>query len=446
LNPVALLFVTFFVLIFLRLPVAYALTLASLLIIVQEGLRADLVVQQMFQGLNSFTLLAVPFFLLAGQLLNSGLITDRLMRLAEVTVGWIRGGLAHINIVVSMIFAGMSGSSTADTAGVGAVIIPAMYKRGFDRRFTVALTAASSTMGSIIPPSIMMVVYGAQGGVSIGGLFLAGAIPGALIGVGLMIYSYFYAVKRGLPAEAAPSVREFAIAWKEGLLPLLVPVIIIGGVLTGKFTATESGMVATVYVLFLMFVFYRSAKLSALPRILSDAAVLYSQPLLAVAAASVFGWLLAYFQAPQMIVGPRRRPGREPGSDPARHHAHLHHRRHLHGRHPGDHHLHADRQSAHGGERHQSDPWRHHRRHDPGPRPDHPALRPLPALGIGDRQGLGGQRAAAHPGLLCDHHRHHRDDHHLPRDRPLPSPPRHAAIRRGVAGESVTPSRAAARP
>jgi tripartite ATP-independent transporter DctM subunit len=303
LNPVALLFVTFFVLIFLRLPVAYALTLASLLIIVQEGLRADLVVQQMFQGLNSFTLLAVPFFLLAGQLLNSGLITDRLMRLAEVTVGWIRGGLAHINIVVSMIFAGMSGSSTADTAGVGAVIIPAMYKRGFDRRFTVALTAASSTMGSIIPPSIMMVVYGAQGGVSIGGLFLAGAIPGVLIGVGLMIYSYFYAVKRGLPAEAAPSVREFAIAWKEGLLPLLVPVIIIGGVLTGKFTATESGMVATVYVLFLMFVFYRSAKLSALPRILSDAAVLYSQPLLAVAAASVFGWLLAYFQAPQLIVG-----------------------------------------------------------------------------------------------------------------------------------------------
>ncbi len=137
-NPVALLFTTFFVLIFLRLPVAYALTLASLLIIVQEGLRADLVVQQMFQGLNSFTLLAVPFFLLAGQLLNSGLITDRLMRLAEVTVGWIRGGLAHINIVVSMIFAGMSGSSTADTAGVGAVIIPAMYKRGFDRRFTVA--------------------------------------------------------------------------------------------------------------------------------------------------------------------------------------------------------------------------------------------------------------------------------------------------------------------
>ncbi|MEZ5861299.1 MAG: TRAP transporter large permease [Geminicoccaceae bacterium] len=302
-NPITVLFVSFFVMIALRVPVAYSLALASLLIIVQEGLRADLVVQQMFQGLNSFTLLAVPFFLLAGQLLNSGLITDRLMRLAEVMVGWIRGGLAHINVVVSMIFAGMSGSSTADTAGVGSVIIPAMYKRGFDRRFTVAITAASSTMGSIIPPSIMMVVYGAQGGVSIGGLFLAGAVPGLMIGFAMMIYSYFYAISRDLPAEARPTVREFAVAWKEGFLPLLVPVIIIGGVLTGKFTATESGMVATVYVLFLMLVFYRSARLRELPKILSDAAVLYSQPLLAVAAASVFGWLLAYFQAPQMIIG-----------------------------------------------------------------------------------------------------------------------------------------------
>ena len=301
-NPVALLFIVFFVLIALRVPVAYSLALASLLLILEEGLRPDLVVQQMFQGLNSFTLLAVPFFLLAGQLLNSGLITDRLMRLAEVMVGWIRGGLAHINIMVSMIFAGMSGSSTADTAGVGAVIIPAMYRRGYDRKFTVALTAASSTMGSIIPPSIMMVVYGAQGGVSIGGLFLAGAIPGALIGLAMMVYSYVYAIRKNLPAEHRPTVGEFAIAWKEGILPLLVPVIIIGGVMTGKFTATEAGMVATLYVLVLMFVVYRSARLRALPKILADAAVLYSQPLLAVAAASVFGWLLAYYQAPQMIA------------------------------------------------------------------------------------------------------------------------------------------------
>lgn len=301
-NTVAILFASFFALILLRVPVAYGLALSSLLIVVMEGLRPDLVVQQMFQGLDSFTLLAVPFFLLAGQLLNSGLITDRLMRIGQVMVGWIRGGLAHINVMVSMIFAGMSGSSTADTAGVGSIIIPAMVKRGYDRRFTVAITAASSTMGSIIPPSIMMVIYGAQGGVSIGGLFLAGAIPGALVGLLQMAGCYWYAVRNDLPAEPPPTVREFGIAWKEGLLPLLVPVIIIGGVMTGKFTATEAGMVATVYVLVLMLLVYRSAKLSSLPNILAEAAVLYSQPLLAVAAATVFGWLLAYYDAPRMVA------------------------------------------------------------------------------------------------------------------------------------------------
>ncbi|WGF89753.1 TRAP transporter large permease [Marinivivus vitaminiproducens] len=301
-SPVSLLFVSFFAMIVLRVPVAYALTLASLIIILQEGLRPDLVVQQMFQGLNSFTLLAVPFFLLAGQLLNNGMITDRLMRVAQVMVGWVRGGLGHVNVTVSMIFAGMSGSSTADTAGVGSVIIPAMVARGYSRTFTVALTAASSTMGSIIPPSIIMVIYGAQGGVSIGALFLAGAIPGMLVGVLQLAYSYYYARLNDLPAEPRATRGEFATAWKEGFLPLLVPVIIIGGVLTGKFTATEAGMVAVVYVMVLMFVLYRSAKLRALPTILSEAAVLYSQPLLAVAAATVFGWLLAFYQAPDMIA------------------------------------------------------------------------------------------------------------------------------------------------
>jgi tripartite ATP-independent transporter DctM subunit len=301
-DPVAVLFLAFFTLVLIRLPIAYALALACLLVIWMEDLRPTLVVQQMYQGLNSFTLLAVPFFLLSGQLLNSGLITDRLIRLAQAVVGHIRGGLAHINVVVSMIFAGMSGSSTADTAGVGSVMIPAMIRRGFDRRFAIALTAASSTMGTIIPPSILMVVYGAMGGVSIGALFLAGAIPGALIGVAQMVYCYIYAVRNGLPAEQRATGRELWNAFMGGLLPLMVPLIIIGGVLSGEFTATEAGMVATVYVLLLMFVIYRSAKLRTLPRVLAEAAVLYSQPLIAVAAATIFGWLLAYFQAPQAIA------------------------------------------------------------------------------------------------------------------------------------------------
>jgi len=180
-------------------------------------------------------------------------------------------------------------------------MIPAMIKRGFDKRFTIALTAASSTMGSIIAPSIMMIIYGAMGGVSIGGLFLAGAIPGAFIGIAQMVYSYVYAVRHDYPAEGRASLGEFWAAWKGGFLPLLVPVIIIGGVLSGEFTATEAGMVATVYVLILIFVVYRSSSLAGLPRILAEAAVLYSQPLLAVAAATVFGWLLAFFEAPQAI-------------------------------------------------------------------------------------------------------------------------------------------------
>jgi tripartite ATP-independent transporter DctM subunit len=301
-SPVAILFGAFFGLVLIRVPIAHSLVMSSALVIWLVDLNFDLVAQQMYNGLNSFTLLAVPFFLLAGQLLNAGQITDRLVRLAYAMVGWVRGGLAHINVVVSMIFAGMSGSATADTAGVGAVLIPAMVKRGFDRRFTVAITAASSTMGVIIPPSIMMVIYGAAGGVSIGGLFLAGAIPGLLIGLVQMAYCYYYAVKNDIPAEQRASLREFGAALKGGFLPLLVPVIIIGGVLTGKFTATEAGMIACVYTIFLIFVVFRSADWREMPKVLTDAAVIYAQPLLAVAGAMVFGWLLAYFDAPAQIA------------------------------------------------------------------------------------------------------------------------------------------------
>lgn len=204
-SPVVLLLGTFVVLLIVRVPVAFSLILSSALLVFFENLRFDLLIQQMYRGLNSFTLLAVPFFLLAGQLLNSGLITERLMAFAHALVGWMRGGLAHINVMVSMIFAGMSGSSTADTAGVGSVIIPQMIKRGFSRDFTIAITAASSTMGTIIPPSILMVVYGAQTGVSIGALFLAGAIPGVLVGAAQMAYSYYYAVKHGIQSEGRPS-------------------------------------------------------------------------------------------------------------------------------------------------------------------------------------------------------------------------------------------------
>jgi tripartite ATP-independent transporter DctM subunit len=302
LNPLLLLFLSFAAIAVIRVPIAYALVLSSLVTTLYVGLSPALVVQQMFQGLNSFTLMALPFFLLAGQLMNSGNITDRLVRLAQAMVGHIRGGLAHISVVVSMIFAGMSGSSVAETAGVGALMIPAMKQKNYDSRFAVALIASASTMGVIIPPSITMIVYGAMGNVSIGALFLAGAIPGLLVGVSQMGFCYYYARRNGIEAETRTSGREFVDGARHAFLPLMIPVIIVGGVVSGVFTATEAGMVATIYALFLIMLVYRKMPLRDLPSVFVESAVLYSQPLLAVAAATVFGWLLAYFQAPEAIA------------------------------------------------------------------------------------------------------------------------------------------------
>lgn len=298
---IAILFLLFFLFLVLRIPVAFSLALTSLVVIGYAGLSPKLMLQQMYQGINSFTLLAVPFFLLAGQMLNEGKVTDRLLALAQVMVGHIRGGLAHVNIVVSMLFGGMSGSSTADTAAIGSVMIPAMKKKGFSTAFSVAVTAASSTMGAIIPPSILMVVYGAQAGVSIGALFLAGAIPGILVGVGQMVVSYIYALKHNMPSAPLPKIDEVTSAIRGATLAMLVPVILIGGVLSGYFTATESGMVAVFYVSFLTYVIYRSAPLRNLPVVLRDAALMTAVPLFAVAAATVFGWLLAYYSAPDIV-------------------------------------------------------------------------------------------------------------------------------------------------
>lgn len=301
-NPIVVLFGSFALIALVRVPIAYSLALASLVTVVYVDLNPALIVQQMFQGLNSFTLMALPFFLLAGQLMNHGKITDRLMALAHALVGHIRGGLAHISVVVSMIFAGMSGSSVAETAGVGSIMIPAMKDKNYDPRFSIGLIAAASTMGVIIPPSITMIVYGAMGNVSIGSLFLAGAVPGLLVGMTQMIFAYWYAGKHGLAAESRASFADLGKGTKDASLPLLIPVIIVGGVVSGIFTATEAGMIATLYALFLITVVYRELRLRELPKVFVESAILYSQPLLAVAAATVFGWLLAYFKAPEQIA------------------------------------------------------------------------------------------------------------------------------------------------
>lgn len=268
-----------------------------------EGLPLAVVAQQMFNGINAFTLLALPFFFLAGNLMNVGGISERLIQMSMALVGHLRGGLGQVNIVVSMIFAGLSGSSTADTAGVGSVLIPAMLKRGYSVETTVAITAASSTMGVIIPPSILMVIYGATAGASIGALFLGGALPGILIGLTQMVFTWVLAVRHGYPRESERWVglaRTWA-AVRAGVLALFLPGIIIGGIVFGIFTPTEAAAVAAVYALFVTVGVYRTLGWRDLGPMLGDTVMQFSLVLFCVAGAAIFGWLLAFYQLPNLV-------------------------------------------------------------------------------------------------------------------------------------------------
>ena len=221
-------------------------------------------VGQMFHGIDSEILLAVPFFLLVGELMTSANVTNRMIRLAQTMVGHLRGGLAQVVTLFSMFFAGISGSSTADVAVLSRTVAPEMGKEGYDRAFTAALIACASTMANLIPPSIMAVVYGATGNVSIGGLFLAGIVPGVLIGIGLMIYSHFFG-PIGIRKPRA-TLCEFADAARASALPLMIPLIIMGGILTGWFTPTEAGMVAAVYILVVLVPLLTRGHIRHLPR------------------------------------------------------------------------------------------------------------------------------------------------------------------------------------
>lgn len=303
-SPLTVLFGTFALALALGIPISYALFLASLLVVIQEGLPTTVVVQQMFTGINGFTLLALPFFFLAGNVMNAGGISERLVKLAMALVGHFRGGLAHVNVVVGMFFAGISGSSTAEAAGIGTVFIPAMKKRGYDEKFTVCLTACTSTMGVVIPPSILMVVYGATAETSTGALLIGGILPGTLMGLALMAQSYFFTLKYDFPREH-PRFLGLRALWegaKEGIWPLGVPVIIVGGMVIGVFTPTEAASVAAVYALGITLFLYRSIPWISLPKLFADTVVQFAQVLFCVAGASIFGWLLAFYQVPDLVT------------------------------------------------------------------------------------------------------------------------------------------------
>lgn len=293
----------FIALVAIRVPVAFALGVATVpLVILDLRLTPFIVLDRMFQSYNSFILLAVPFFLLAANLMNSGKVTDKLIAFARVLTGWMPGGLGHVNVAVSMLFAGISGSSTADAAGCGKILIPAMEREGYDTRFAVAITACSSVMGVIIPPSILMVVWGGVMQISVGALFLAGALPGLLIGLALMATVYGYAKVYDYPTAGRPNRAEFLTAFKGAVLAMLTPILVIGGIVGGFVTPTESAIIAAAYALVLGMFVYRTVSVRDLGHILYDTARFASISLFAIGTASAFGWMLAFFNVPRLIV------------------------------------------------------------------------------------------------------------------------------------------------
>ena len=286
---------------YMGVPVAFALLAGTFVATALTPISMQSMVGQMFHGIDAETLLAIPFFLLVGELMTSADVTNRMVRLAQTLVGHMRGGLAQVVTVFSMFFAGISGSSTADVAVLSRTVAPEMDKEGYDRAFTAALIACASTMANLIPPSIMAVVYGAIGNVSIGGLFLGGIVPGVLIGIGLMIYSHFFGPV-GVPKRRA-TLAEFAGAARASALPLVIPVIIMGGILTGWFTPTEAGMIACAYIILVVIPFLNPRHIKSLPRDFVYTGLLYSIPLILVAGASAFGWMLAYLRGPDIVAG-----------------------------------------------------------------------------------------------------------------------------------------------
>lgn len=298
-----LLFGGFFFLMALRVPVAFALGLACLpVFIIEPRLSPIVIFNTTFKAYNSFILLAVPFFLLTANLMNVGGITDRLVHLSRTMVGSFPGALAQINVLLSVFFAGISGSSTADAASQGKIFIEAQVKEGYDLSFSIAITAVSAVLAVIIPPSILMVVWGGVLQVSIGALYLAGVIPGLLIGLAQMATVHAYAKIRGYPTYPRSSFKEFIRAALVAIPALMTPFIIVGGILLGWFTATESAAAAVIYAAVLSLGVYREMGRDKLWTALLETGKLSAIALFCVGTASIFGWLLAYYQIPKALL------------------------------------------------------------------------------------------------------------------------------------------------
>jgi len=297
-------FGVFFITLILSAPIFFSLALSALALLWNKGMLVpQLVVQRMFAGIDSFPMMAIPFFMLAGALMDTGGISARLVRFSNYLVGWIQGGLAHVAIMASMFFAGITGSAVADATAIGSTLIPLMNKRGFPTLFSASVVAAAGVVGPIIPPSIPMVIYGVMAGVSIGALFMGGIIPGILVGLGLMMVAYVKAKRHGYPRETVrPTVREFIQATVSAFGAILMPLIILGGIFGGVFTATEAAAVATVYAFLMGKFVYRELEWRHLPEIVYKAGLSTAMILIIVGVANLVGFIMAVERIPLMVA------------------------------------------------------------------------------------------------------------------------------------------------
>ncbi len=297
--------IVFFTLLVIGVPIGFTIGIAGLLGLYLMGAGVamfSMAPLQFFSGLDMFTLMAMPFFILAGEIMNKTGITHRLVKFANILVGHWRGGLAHANIMASIFFAGMTGAAVSDTAAIGTMLIPAMEEDGYDLDFAAAVTASSSIIGPTIPPSNMMVIYGSLMNVSIAGLFAAGFLPGLVLGGLLMLLAGYISFRRGYPKSVKTSFKEKLIGFKNAIIPLLMPIIILGGILSGVFTPTEAAAIAVAYALFIGFFVLRSLKLRDVPEMLQKTAKITGVVFLIIGTASILSWVLAINQIPERIA------------------------------------------------------------------------------------------------------------------------------------------------
>ena len=300
---IILLFVLLASLIFISYPIAFAIGIASIIVMQFLDLPMSMAITQTFGGIDSFSLMAIPFFILAGQIMGKARIVEQIVDFANSLVGRLRGGLGHVNILASMIFSGVSGSGVADASAIGSLLIPSMVKQGYAKDFSVAVTASSATIGPIIPPSIPLILYGILTRQSIGRLFLGGVIPGLLIGFGLMGMNYIVCVKRNyIFRQEKTSVKGIIVSFFRSSGALIMPVIIIGGITSGLFTATEAGVIAVVYGFFFGMLITRALKFNHIPKVLIDSATTAAIVMYIIAMATIFSNILSRLRFQHLVV------------------------------------------------------------------------------------------------------------------------------------------------